>query len=79
MKLRRISAMLAALCVPFAVQTASAEKIVVGSECTYPPFEYVNDGKIEGYDIDIMNAIGKVEDSSLSSTTCPLTAFFQRS
>ena len=61
MKLRRISAMLAALCVPFAVQTASAEKIVVGSECTYPPFEYVNDGKIEGYDIDIMNAIGKVE------------------
>ena len=59
MKLRRISAMLAALCVPFAVQTASAEKIIVGSECTYPPFEYVNDGKIEGYDIDIMNAIGK--------------------
>lgn len=37
--------------------------VTIGSDTTYPPFESVNDqGKIVGFDVDLMNAICKVED-----------------
>ncbi|HKI57212.1 MAG TPA: basic amino acid ABC transporter substrate-binding protein [Trueperaceae bacterium] len=37
--------------------------ITIGSDTTYPPFETVNDaGKIVGFDVDLMNAICKIED-----------------
>lgn len=34
-------------------------KIYVGTNAEFPPFEYLQDGKIVGFDIDLINAIGK--------------------
>ena len=36
------------------------KKIVVGTNAEYEPFEYLNeDGKLTGFDIDLMNALGE--------------------
>lgn len=41
-----------------AAGTASAEKIKIGTEGAYPPFNSLTaDGKLEGFDIDIANAL----------------------
>ncbi len=36
-----------------------AETYVVGTSAGFPPFEYVEDGEIVGFDIDLMEAIGE--------------------
>jgi len=39
---------------------ADADAIVVGTDAAFPPFESVaTDGSIEGFDVDLMNAIGE--------------------
>jgi len=41
-------------------EAEAARKIVVASDCTWPPMEYVNEDKeIVGFDIDLMNAIAE--------------------
>ena len=41
-------------------QTASAETLRVGTECTYAPFNYRDEnGQLQGYDIDVGNEVGK--------------------
>jgi polar amino acid transport system substrate-binding protein len=43
----------------FGIGTASAEKLRVGMECTYAPFNYKNeDGDLMGYDVDVARAVG---------------------
>jgi len=43
----------------FGMGTASAEKLRVGMECTYAPFNYKNeDGELMGYDVDVARAVG---------------------
>ncbi len=37
------------------------KKIVVGSETTFPPFEFDENGKTVGFDMDIIRAIGDVQ------------------
>jgi len=40
--------------------TEMPSKVVVGTNAEYPPFEFVDDnGEIQGFDIDLMNAIAK--------------------
>ena len=39
--------------------TISSSKLLVGSDTTYPPFEYLEDGKTVGFDIDIASEIAK--------------------
>ena len=41
-----------------------AEKIRIATDATWPPFEYVNEQtkEIEGFDIDLINAIAEKED-----------------
>jgi polar amino acid transport system substrate-binding protein len=34
-------------------------KIIVGSDTAFPPFENVEGGKVVGFDVDLMNAIGQ--------------------
>ena len=34
-------------------------KIVVGTSADYPPFEYMDAGKIQGFDIDLMNLVAE--------------------
>ena len=39
-------------------QTASAETLRVGMECTYAPFNFRNaDGELEGYDVDVAKGV----------------------
>ena len=44
--------------------SSSPTKILVATDATWPPFEYVNDQtkEIEGFDIDVMNAIAEREN-----------------
>ncbi len=55
-------AMALSACSPAATATTSALiKVRVATDATYPPFESVNDQtkQLEGYDIDLMNAIAQ--------------------
>lgn len=58
---RRFTLMLSAATLAFTVGTATAEdmmKLKIGTEGAYPPFNNVTaDGKLEGFDIDIANAL----------------------
>ena len=56
------------LSVPLAACSSSgAAKITVATDATWPPFEFVNEQTkaIEGFDIDIMNAIAAKEKLSI--------------
>jgi polar amino acid transport system substrate-binding protein len=57
---KSIFAAIAALAVLGAIQSASAETLRVGTECTYHPFNYRDsDGNLQGYDVDVGNEVGK--------------------
>ncbi len=44
-----------------APQTASAETLRVGTECTYHPFNFRDaNGDLQGYDIDVAKAVGEL-------------------
>lgn len=45
-------------------QSYAQTSLIVGTEPAFAPFEYINEksGKIEGFDIDIMEAIGKAQN-----------------
>lgn len=38
----------------------SADTIIIGTNAEFPPFEYLEQGKIAGFDIDLMNEISKI-------------------
>lgn len=55
-----------------AVQAASATtNIVVGADTTFPPFESEKNGKVTGFDIDMIRAIAKAENMTVSIKTLP--------
>ena len=41
------------------------KKIYVGTNAEFPPFEYLENGKITGFDIELMNEIGKVLNADI--------------
>jgi polar amino acid transport system substrate-binding protein len=47
--------------------STSAAKITIATDATWPPFEYVNEQtkQIEGFDIDVMNAIAAKENLNI--------------
>lgn len=47
------------------VYISGKEKIVVGTDASFPPFESVTDGQLVGFDIDIMQAIAEAENLSV--------------
>ncbi len=48
---------------------AAQEKLLVGSECTYYPFNYRDsDNVLKGYDIDVANEIGKRLNAKIEYT-----------
>ncbi len=49
----------------------STKKITVGTEAAMPPFEFIQDGKIVGYDKDILDYIVESENLSLEQTNLP--------
>lgn len=58
-----------------AVSTASAAggstNIVVGADTTFPPFETETNGEVTGFDIDMIKAIAKAEDMTVTLKTLP--------
>jgi polar amino acid transport system substrate-binding protein len=56
---RRFTLALTAAAFAFGISSASAaDKLIIGTEGAYPPFNNVTaDGKVEGFDIDIANAL----------------------
>ncbi len=42
-----------------------SDKIVIGCDASYPPFEYVKEGNIEGFDIDIALEIAERMDKEI--------------
>ncbi len=45
--------------------STAGDKIVIGCDATYPPFEYVKEGNIEGFDIDIALKIAEKMDKEI--------------
>lgn len=41
------------------------EKLYVGTNAEFPPFEYLEDGKVVGFDMDLMRAIGEKIDMEI--------------
>lgn len=52
-----------------AAQTKTA--IVVGADTTFPPFETEKDGKVTGFDIDLIREIAKAEGLTVNIKTMP--------
>lgn len=50
---------------------SSATNIVVGADTTFPPFETEVDGKVSGFDIDMIRAIAKAEGMTVTIKTLP--------
>lgn len=50
---------------------SGATNIVVGADTTFPPFEMETNGEVTGFDIDMIKAIAKAEDITVSLKTLP--------
>ncbi len=44
---------------PEAIAAESQRKIIVGTESNYPPFEFIKDGTLSGFEIELLETIGK--------------------
>jgi len=49
----------------------SGTSIVVGADTTFPPFETETNGQVTGFDIDMIGAIAKAENMTLTLKTLP--------
>lgn len=54
---------------PADLGTLTPGVIIVGSDTAYPPFESVDNGKIVGFDIDLMSAIGDILEHKVEFKT----------
>lgn len=49
--------LLAILCLPGCIKTKSNNELIVGINANNPPFEYIDSGKLVGFDVDIAQAL----------------------
>lgn len=56
-----------------AQQPAAKQKIIVGSDTTFPPLEFADQktGKYDGFDVDLINEIAKVENLEIDFKSLP--------
>lgn len=54
-----------------ATAQSSPTNIVVGADTTFPPFETETNGEVTGFDIDMIKAIAKAEDMTVTLKTLP--------
>ena len=59
LKMKKLIALLAALTMTLSLAAAFAETVTVAFNPEYPPFEYVENGEYEGYDVDLIKAIAE--------------------
>ncbi len=48
-----------------AANTQAKPEILIGSDVTFPPFDIQKEGKMTGFDIDMIHAIAKAEDMNI--------------
>lgn len=57
---------------PVSVAAESASNlIIIATDATFPPFEQLVDGKLIGFDVDMMRAIAKAEGLNIKLKTMP--------
>ncbi len=56
---------------PQAARAQGSNNIVVGADTTFPPFETEVNGKVTGFDIDMIKAIAKAEGLTVTIKTLP--------
>ena len=59
------SLLMGALVLSLSVSAMAKDKIFVGTNAEFPPFEYLEKGEITGFDIELVNEIGKVMDADV--------------
>ena len=57
---RSLLGLVAGTTLAFAGAARAADPIKVGTDATFPPFEYTEAGKRTGFDVELIEAIGKV-------------------
>lgn len=62
---------LAYIAAPVAASAQTSNTIVVGADTTFPPFETEVNGKVTGFDIDMIKAIAKAEGLRVAIKTLP--------
>lgn len=59
------SLLIGALVLSLSVSAMAKDKIFVGTNAEFPPFEYLEKGEVTGFDIELVNEIGKVMDADV--------------
>lgn len=59
------SLLMGALVLSLSVSVMAKDKIFVGTNAEFPPFEYLEKGEVTGFDIELVNEIGKVMDADV--------------
>lgn len=59
------SLLMGALVLSLSVSAMAKDKIFVGTNAEFPPFEYLEKGEVTGFDIELVNEIGKVTDADV--------------
>ena len=59
------SLLMGALVLSLSVSAMAKDKIFFGTNAEFPPFEYLEKGEVTGFDIELVNEIGKVMDADV--------------
>lgn len=59
------SLLMGALVLSLSVSAMAKDKIFVGTNAEFPPFEYLDKGEVTGFDIELVNELGKVMDADV--------------
>ena len=59
------SLLMGALVLSLSVSAIAKDKIFVGTNAEFPPFEYLDKGEVTGFDIELVNELGKIMDADV--------------
>ena len=59
------SLLMGVLVLSLSVSAMAKDKIFVGTNAEFPPFEYLDKGEVTGFDIELVNELGKVMDADV--------------
>ncbi|MEH1739036.1 basic amino acid ABC transporter substrate-binding protein [Fusobacterium varium] len=59
------SLVMGAMVLSLSVTAFAKEKVYVGTNAEFPPFEYLENGEIKGFDMELVNEIGKILDADI--------------
>ena len=59
------SLLMGVLVLSLSASAMAKDKIFVGTNAEFPPFEYLDKGEVTGFDIELVNELGKVMDADV--------------